>query len=429
MSRFSRREVILAGGGLAVGVAGGYGLRSHLDTGHTEDATIADPEPFGWDDRDWPFPDYDPSRTRNPPPESAPDTELEVAWRRDNPVDGGGRAPPVAADGRLLLALEGNADVHVPCLELATGTRAWTAEVRGGGGGNPERYHPDLAAVGGGVYYSVPTADGEPFGLLSGATGEPVWRVPGFPTGPWLIGGGRIVAGDGGTVRGYDARTGDERWSRNVDVEGFSIDTFHPTYGVVAHSTVAKRLYRIDPVDGSLVWNVSLENRPTGPPILTDDRIFLPLGGEDRRLEARDPTNGTRLWRYPDTTSEGASTGNDPGPLYEPAAATSDTVLVRTVRANPVPDELHAVDATPGERRWRIKTPDGTATFSRGAVAGEHVFLGAGGERFDFLVLRLDLEDGTPIESVSGIGIGWGEVIVTDGTLVVHGRRETAALR
>ncbi|MFT4889368.1 MAG: outer membrane protein assembly factor BamB [Halobacteriales archaeon] len=429
MSRFSRREVLLAGGALAVGVAGGYGLGTQLGTGRTDDANIAVPRPFGWDDTDWPFPDYDPARTRHPPAESAPDTELDVAWRRDNPVDGGGRAPPVAANARLLLALEGNSDVHIPCFDLGRGTQAWNAEIRGGGGGNPERHQPDLAAVGGGVYYSVPRADREPFGLLSGATGEPVWRLPEVPSGPWLIGGGRVFTGDDDAVRGYDARTGDERWSRVVDVEGFSVGAFHPTYGLFAHSTVAKRLYRIDPVDGSLVWNVTLESHPTSRPIVTDDRLFLPLGGEDGRLEARDPTNGTRLWRYPDATNEGASTGDDPGPLYELAAATVDTVLVRSVRANPVPDELHAIDATTGERRWAIETPDGTATFSRGAVAGDQVFIGAGGEAFDFRVLRLALGDGTPIESVSGIGIGWGEVIVTDGTLVVHGQLETVALR
>lgn len=222
----TRRDAVV-GAGLALGGAGVVGVRSALS-----DADDGEPgrDPLAWAATDWPFPAYDPARTRNPPPESAPDGDLERIWAiRDGSFDGDQWAHPVVSNGSAFVAGADARGTTVRAVDAVTGGHIWTHDGLGDGDGEPR-----LAAPGRGLFYRI--ADGRtPLGAFAAATGDLVWGVRDPPRGyRWTIGDGRLYRAGraGGDLHAYDAGSGEHLWSTAVADGGVGVRSYHPEAGL-----------------------------------------------------------------------------------------------------------------------------------------------------------------------------------------------------
>jgi len=419
--RLSRREGLLAGVGAVVGFVGGVLGRAVLDEGNagTDDRSVR-PVPLSWDDSEWAFPDYDPSRTRHPPAESAPDDGLTVAWElEDETVFGNRWAPPVVANGVVYTGAGGPRGTTVRAIDVDSGDVVWKHEFPGDGGTEPE-----LAAPGGDLYCRIGEGD-PPLGLVGGRTGERVWGVPCGPYDGWTLARGRLCRGDagGGTLHAYDARTGEPLWTTAVDEKRLVVRSFHPDAGLAA--TAHGRLYLLDPEDGSVRWEQSVSKHTESGPVFAGGRAFVTKWMDGMDLVAFDVDDGERQWRYPLSPTEVSnSSGGVSRRWYELGAATAERVLVRERHADPTPGALHAVDATSGEQLWRTTPPVGATAFSDPTIVGESVYVTAGGDDGTTL-LELHLDDGTRNRSLA-LPTGAGAPLVADGHLVV--KTETGVL-
>lgn len=414
----SRRDVLCGSAGALAGAAGGLFARPHLAT--TADSTAdepPDPVPLAWADTEWPYPDYDPARTRHPPASSAPGG-LERDWRVErDPVRG--RAPPVVANGLVFAGGVDDRGTTVRAVSVATGEPAWERRYDG-----EATARPSLVAAGDGVYYRL--GDGRfPLGQFGAATGERVWGVADPPVGGWTLGGGRLYYGDrkSGALRAYDARTGESLWSTGVDDERLVVRSFHREHGVFAASYGT--LYALDPADGAVRWTAPVPKHTRSGPVVTGDRVFVTKWGDGMDLLAFDAATGDRLWRYPLSPTEVETPEGTFRRWYELGAATPETVLVVERHADPTPGALHAVDAATGDRLWRVAPPDGARGFSPPTVVDGDAYVCAGGDGLNAL-LRLNLADGAERGSQPLPDHGSAPV-VTDGRVLVRTERELLA--
>ncbi len=415
----SRRDVLCGSAGALAGVTGGLFARPHLGTAADSTADeSADPVPLAWADAEWPYPDYDPARTRHPPASSAPDDALERDWRVAlDPVHS--RTPVVAANGRVFTGAVHDRGTTVRAVSLGTGAPAWERHYDG-----DDTTRPSLVAAGDGVYYRI--SDGRfPLGQLGAATGERVWGVADPPLGGWTLGGGRLYYGDRkiGALRAYDARTGESLWSTGVDDERLVVRSFHPEYGVFAASFGT--LYALDPADGAVRWTVPVPEHTRSGPVVTGGRAFVTKWGDGMDLLAFDAATGDRLWRYPLSPTEVERSGRVFRRWYELGAATPETVLIVERHADEAPGALHAVDAATGDRLWRVAPPDGARAFSAPTVVDGDAYVCVGGDDLTAL-LRLDPADGTRRASRPLPDHGSAPV-VTDGRVLVRTGRELLA--
>jgi outer membrane protein assembly factor BamB len=415
----SRRELLAACGGGIAGVAGGYAAASLLDRDTTAAGRPA-PVPLAWSDTEWPYPDYDPSRSRNPPAASAPDGELGVLWRTDLGT-AHAHAPPVVANGRVATASAGDRGTTIRSLAFDGGDSAWEHQFLG----EETRDVPALLAPGDGVFYRVDDYEHGPLGAFAATTGEQAWGVRDPPRGGWTVGAGRLYYGDRvtGRLRAYDARSGDDLWSVNVDDERLVVRSLHRDHGVFASSLGT--LYALDPTDGSVRWDTPVPKHVRSGPVVRDGTAFVTKWTDGMDLLALDAASGDEQWRYPLSPTEVSRDGGTYRRWYGLGAATGDTVVVVERHADPTPGALHAVDAASGDRLWRVDPPEGATAFSKPTVVTDAVFVCAGGDARTEL-LRLDLADGATTGTWSLPDHG-GAPVVADGRVLVQTSDELLA--
>lgn len=406
----SRRDVLAAGSGALAGLAGGYLARPYLDT-----EAPPDPAPLAWADTEWPYPDYDPQRTRNPPPASAPDGDPSADWRTDA-VDEDEHAPLVAANGRVFAAGWDAGGVTLGALALADAGVAWRRRYATGSG-----YAPAVCAPGDSVYYRVEQSEDGPLGAFAAASGDRAWGVDDPPRGGWTVGAGRLYYGSRvtGNLRAYHARTGDRLWQTDVDDDRLVVRAYHPEYGVFA--TALGTLYALDPADGSVLWSEGVPAHVESGPVVAGGRAFVSKWTEGMDLLALDADGGDEQWRYPLSPTEVEVGDGVARRWYEVDAATGDVVLARERRADDSAARLHAIDAASGDRLWRVEPPAGARRFTPPTVVGDSAYVCVSDDRTE--LLRVALADGsvTGSWSLPASPVGRGPV-VTDGRVLVQTR-------
>jgi outer membrane protein assembly factor BamB len=413
----SRRSVLAAGGGIVAGLAGGYAARPYLDA----DKPV-EPVALSWAPTEWPFPDYDPARTRNPPSESAPDSDLAEDWRTDA-VREDEHTPLVVANGRVFAATWDTGGGTVHALDVTDAGTAWRHRFP-----TPAGTAPAVCAPGDSVYYRVDQYENGPLGAFGAATGDQVWGVDDPPLGGWTVGAGRLYYGSrvSGSLHAYHARSGDRLWKTTVDDDRLVVQSFHPEFGVFA--TSLGTLYALDPEDGSVRWTDGIPAHVKSGPVVAGGTAVVSKWTEGMDLLAFDAESGDDLWQYQLSPTEVQIDDGIARRWYEVEAATTDIVLVRERRADDSASRIHAVDAESGDRLWRIAPPDGSRRFSPPTVVGDTVYVCVGDDRTELLRLRLD--DGTVTDtwSLPAGPVGRGPV-VTDGRVLVQTRGPLLAFR
>jgi outer membrane protein assembly factor BamB len=413
----SRRDVLAAAGGALAGAAGGYLLRPSGRDGDADSPTLA---PLAWADTEWPYPDYDAARTRNPPPTSAPPEDLSETWRVDlQPRTR--RAPPVLANGAVFVASRHQRGATVQALDRADGTRRWRHRYLGDSTDDPE-----ILAPGSGVFYRV-GGDGEtpPFGVFSATTGEAVWQQDRPPIGGWTVAGGHIYYADmsSATLHAFDPRTGQSLWQTSVDADRLVVESYR---GGLVYATAYGTLYALDGTDGSVEWTARVPKHTNSGPVLAGGRAVVSKWTEGMDAVALDATTGARQWTYPlsPTTVE-----TDEGMVrrwYEVGAASPSTVLLVERRPDSSAGRLHAVEADTGDRRWRIRPPEGLHGFSKPTLVESDVYVTSGGDRGTKL-LRVAAASGA-IRETWDVPDGAGPPQVSAGGVFLTGKRELLAL-
>ncbi|CQH60695.1 PQQ repeat protein [Halobacterium hubeiense] len=411
----SRRDVLAASGGLLAGLAGGYVARPRLET----DSPPA-PAPLAWADTEWPYPDYDPQRTRNPPPESAPDGEFDEQWRQslERVFE---RALPVASNGSVYTASTDARHARLDAFALHDGERDWKHESTA----ETSTRRPRVLAPGDGAYYRFVRTQTAPLGLAAAQSGEVAWHVSDPPRGGWTVGAGRLYYGNrsAGKLHVYDARTGENLWTTRVDDERLVVRSFHPRHGVFAtsHGT----LYALDPADGSTRWDYRVDHHVQNGPIVTHERAFVGTWNSDkRRVAALDAAAGEHLWTYPRSPAMVESKEESTVYWFEVGAAAGGTLLVNEYRVDSRPDALHAVDVASGDRRWRVEPPEGAKGLSKPTVVDREVFVCTTNDRTALSVL--DLQDGSVKRSRPLPGY-CPSPVVTDGKIFLQLSEELLA--
>ena len=138
------------------------------------------------------------------------------------------------------------------------------------------------------------------------------------------------------------------------------------------------QLLALDREQGTLRWSFPSPDEENlvgiyGSPAVTEDLVFVGAYGEELgRLFAIDPVNRTKVWDYP--------TGDH---IVGSPVVSGETVLVGSADG-----ALYALDTTTGLERWRFQT--GNKVWSTPAVHEGTVYLGS----LDHNVYAISLDDG-----------------------------------
>ncbi len=397
----SRRDVLAATGGVLAGLAGGYAARPYLDAD-----SVPDPAPFAWADTEWPYPDYDPGRTRNPPPESAPDSALAEQWR----YPASGRRPEVAvANGRAVLSLASSSIPRLTSLDADTGEEDWNVST-GGSRATP------VAAPGDRVFTKGRGRD--VLASRAATTGEPLWSTSTTGVGQPFLGGGRQyvlgVGVDGDQLRALNARTGDRLWTADLPSGHFPAAAYDADADCVVVGTDSE-VTCLDGTDGSTVWTEALAgNAFVSGPVVASGRVFH--AAFQAGITALDAESGDVLWDEPfDPELQDAE---DPrvARYFVVGAADDATLLTVEQHGDGRPEQLVAFDAATGEQRWRTEY-DREASVSRPTIVDGTAYASVGTEQRTELV-RFHLADGERGNAWSLPTYG-GAPVVADGWVFV----------
>ncbi|MFG3111766.1 serine/threonine-protein kinase [Streptomyces tendae] len=169
---------------------------------------------------------------------------------------------------------------------------------------------------------------------------------------------GAIYAGSKGKIHAIDADTGEEHWVQPLRAN--IVGTASAADGLVCFF-VDKTLTALDARTGKLRWDVRLGD-PSGPPSVGGDLVYATVGtdaGGARpagSLRAFDARNGRLAWTYDPYKDNG----------FFGQTLANDTVYVSHAKHG----EVHAVNATTGNLRWRARVPNGMVED----VSGSTVF-------------------------------------------------------
>ena len=321
-----------------------------------------------------------------------PDSELgeTLAWTDSAPGD---TAFPPVSDGQLMvfagldgLVIARDADlgtvawraalkppiVAPPALVgtvvlVADGTRRLWALSAQTGGALWVREFDDIVSASptvAGTVAAVVTDDGR-LTAVDLADGSTVWdRALGLRprNGPVLVGDTLVVADPSGAVEAFDVSDGTPRWSRSLEA-GISTGPAAPPGDegpvVVSDSTGVLHAYAVD--DGDELWAGNARSA-TRQLALSDEVVVVAAGTQ---LEARDSTDGRRLWRRDTPNADGSPT------------LVGDQVVLPTRDGRVI-----LIEARTGrtERSWRLPVPETGGTVysdvSAGLVGDELVFSG-----------------------------------------------------
>ena len=128
------------------------------------------------------------------------------------------------------------------------------------------------------------------------------WRAPSGATPAPLVAGPAVVTGDGGTVSGRDAATGEERWSYARDLPLCTVGSGFPSDAGGGPATHVLALYGTGPLDGPGTWcsELTMLGAATGAregARNPDARPGVRLLADDAYVLAVDPEH-LEAWRY-----------------------------------------------------------------------------------------------------------------------------------
>ncbi|WP_051105976.1 caspase, EACC1-associated type [Streptomyces hokutonensis] len=212
---------------------------------------------------------------------------------------------------------------------------------------------------------------------------------------PTVVDGVVYVGGDGGSLHAVDAATGRRRWSRALN--GGPVRSAPAVRGDLVYTTAGRALYATDRGTGQGRWEFAERRLGASATVgVLDDRVCV---GNSGTLYVLDADGGTPHWRY----SVGMTTlkwvamdgslaivGNEGNHVYAldalvrrkkwgtrvayspvsgPSALSDGTLYIGNERG-----ELHALDTSNGQRKWRHDT--GSPIRSAPAVADGTVYVG-----------------------------------------------------
>jgi alcohol dehydrogenase (cytochrome c) len=224
----------------------------------------------------------------------------------------------------------------------------------------------------------------------------------GFEGTPLMLDGVLYITGNNNTAWAINVRTGEQLWryrrnlppgltygAANASNRGFAI-----LGDLLFMGTLDAHLIALDRRSGKVVWDATVEDFKVGyaitqAPLIVKDKIIVGIAGGDIPtrgfIDAYDPKNGSRLWRFytiPAPGEPGSETWSDPVVLPRGGGATWQTGsydpelnLLYWGTGNPNPDyygedrkgdnlyttSIVAVDADSGKLRWHYQfTPHDT---------------------------------------------------------------------
>ena len=278
---------------------------------------------------------------------------------------------------------------------------------------------PDARLAGRLVYVTVGLSPGlSTPGLveaLNAQTGALVWKAQTYTTSgaPAVANGALYVAADDGTVRAFDAKTGQARWSftRTVGVgPRFGLDGYVAVSGdSVVVSSDSGAVYALDAATGKQRWVFALPTADTHiytAPALGSGVAYITSAGPNAALYALDIASGKIRW----TAAQAG--GFDGQPLL-----VGDTLYVGANLA----DTFHAYNAATGASLWSYDT--GSQIHTLPAVGADAVYVGSQ----DATISAISASDHTLTWKFQTVGsapqalIGTGAAPTLDGQTVYVG--------
>ncbi|MER7585834.1 PQQ-binding-like beta-propeller repeat protein [Kitasatospora sp. NPDC097691] len=277
-------------------------------------------------------------------------------------------------------------DGRVRALDPATGAVRWSrvveaAPVDGLGPWQLANAGGWPLAVGDGVVCVVSTAGVQ---VLDAASGEPRWEVaaPDWDEFPWqqepVVGGGRVYAAHGTSLRCYDAAGGGLCWSSDPGASGVLALAGETVFAAGRYGG----LLAFDARSGERRWVQEAVDRTDSPPAVGQGVVHVLHNGAtvgSATVFALDAATGRVLWQR----------GRLPvsGPL---SVADGAVCLLSGTR-------LTVLDAGTGDTRWTAQVPSGLGRGMGSATAADGaVYVGTNDDRlfaFDLVTGRARWRD------------------------------------
>ncbi|TKX61730.1 Pyrrolo-quinoline quinone [Halorubrum sp. ASP1] len=273
--------------------------------------------------------------------EAGPTDDVDVFWRR-TPYRYDHSQPVVVGD-RVYVSFSG----ALFRLDLATGEVRWSTEVGHDGSSTP--------AVRDGIAYVTVWNGGDEtdrgLAAVDAESGEVMWRRltdTDLTTAPAVTDEGVFVGGgyETQTVAAFD-HDGTERWRNDL---GEYASAPAVADGTVVYGAGGPRVVAYDATSGEELWTADVDGDATATPTVTDGRVLV--GTRAGTLYALDLSDGSAAW-----------TVDLPGPVRRSAAVADDRAVV--------PTELGLVAVgNDGERLWSDEGVAGaTAPMVAGGTA------------------------------------------------------------
>lgn len=199
---------------------------------------------------------------------------------------------------------------------------------------------------------------------LDARTGAERWHFTGAGeiTGSAAVVNDIVYTPDGsGALVALDVDDGSELWRANIDVASFGSSSPVVADGIVYVASVDGNAYGFDAVTGEERWSWHGTEPARG--ITIGDGVAY-IGAEDRRLHAVSLADSHELWYVQTSASALSSSIVDGDSVY----------VTNQLGAADLVSELFAIDAASGEVQWKFRTPSGHQVLA-GAVADGVIYV------------------------------------------------------
>ena len=234
---------------------------------------------------------------------------------------------------------------------------------------------------------------------LDADTGEVLWETELDPTAAPAVVDGSVYVAESGTVNALDADTGDIEWQ--AEMAGKGVQSPAVVEGVVYAGTdmfnQRNHVAALDAETGERLWETS--GRVTCAPTVAEGILYTgyKAGTDAYPLHALDTDTGETLWTHEMEGSWTHSPAVVEGTLYANGSAmyafdpesgegqwrydvdgahTAPAVVDGTVYIGTLDDNVQALAADTGEKRWAYHLGDWVEPTSPPAVAHDYLYVG-----------------------------------------------------